>query len=255
MQGVGDDLIMLDGDVAWRRTPNGDYVDLLLPNYTGTATELWAGGTDDIWVVGTDGMAPTDHPVVHWYDGMQWFQIPITDNDGAFAVWGDGLGTVYVVSRYVHRWNGGAFVNANVPVDTTFVDVWGTSATDVWVLGNNSNLWRWDGIIWTQSVLPTNATNIAGWATDDVWISSGTGVFHWDGLGWTDTNLGQGAAELLVRGPNDVLVDVNTSNTLAHWDGFGWTTQTLRASPVCWGIAGGVTYYGGGTGVLYQPGQ
>mgnify|MGYP001089631933 FL=1 len=139
------------------------------------------GGLDD---AAEDAGADADASVLCSPDGLCHLPVPVSDS--LRAVWGDGAGTVWVVSDKgdVLRWDGTAFiVHANVP--SPLSTIWGSGPTDIWIGGES-------GIFHGQGATPASVTftaisyvptvpvrSIHGFGPNDVWFVGG--VSGWEG--------------------------------------------------------------------------
>jgi photosystem II stability/assembly factor-like uncharacterized protein len=100
---------------------------------------VWGTSTSDVWAVGKD--ADIGQAAVFHFNGIEWFETSIDDNQ-------------------------------------TLYSVWGTSTSDVWIAGNAPDLLRhYDGNTWSPIAHPSPIR--AGWSSEasDVW-TVGEGLLH-----------------------------------------------------------------------------
>lgn len=100
---------------------------------------VWGASTSDVWAVGKD--ADIGQAAVFHFNGIEWFETSIEDNQ-------------------------------------TLYSVWGTSPSDVWIAGNAPDLLRhYDGNTWSPIAHPSPIR--AGWSSEasDVW-TVGEGLLH-----------------------------------------------------------------------------
>jgi hypothetical protein len=238
------------GKITAARHNGGAWLDVSPPNHVGVIYDLWGSGPDDVWLVGA-GVGNV--PKVWRWDGGQWFDIPIASINPLFGVWGDGQGETYVAGRNLHRWTGLAMEQI-VIADSNFDDVFGVAPDDVWLAAGDKS-WHFDGNTWTQVPVPNNYTlsQIHGLASDDLWGTGAGGVLHWDGNTWQAAGLSGVGVGVVERGPSDVLVGLTSPPRIAHWDGFVWTEYPQHADTRRLLVSGGVSYFAGIEGLLYQP--
>ena len=208
VQTLPDDTVLMCGQAAgvylWK---NGTATRLRPP---GLAKHLvfgmWATSEDDIWTVGTT--SGRNGFIWHW-DGAGWTTWPLPDEvpldnnldqPGVFKVWGDGMGTVWVVgSRGVllRSIDGGPFEVVEADTEQRLLTVHGNMGGEVAVVGGDGTgvlLTSVDGATFTSVpgdwsvlqgvyVMPHGrmwASGIGGgiWQRDaGVWSTFDTGLF------------------------------------------------------------------------------
>lgn len=167
-------LILHWDGTSWRQVAS--------PNMVGGANQLSsiaAISADDIWAVGSAGVAPL---ALHW-NGNAWSVVPMQVSSGSSEI---------------------------------LTAVSGTASNDIWVVGQGKGFFtnqtfakirHWDGTRWTQKLCYASSasnppagyegeggpdayfTGVAAAASNDVWavgaLGSGPMILHWDGRAWT----------------------------------------------------------------------
>lgn len=148
------------------------------------------------------------------YDGSKPEIIPRkVKTTGVFVV---GKNT-YVVSNHgpVEKLEGHRLVPIPSPKDARYSisAVGGTSEDDLWFTTLGHVAYHWDGKTFTATSVPQSIeSGVIARTRTDVW--SRNGLLHWDGKRWSLVADAQGAAGMVVRGPNDVWV--GNRNGLFH---------------------------------------
>lgn len=132
------------------------------PLDTGTDEDLWGiwgNSSSDAWVVGGD--VGTGDPVILHFDGDEFTQVDVPDNDRSatslFKVWGIGS-KVFAVGEngLIIEFSNGVWsqVPAGAAADDDFVSLWGTSETNIVAVGGrgSARIARYDGSNWTTEL-------------------------------------------------------------------------------------------------------
>lgn len=192
-----------------------------------------------------DGARPDDGATARPCTSEGWCHTVVPDGQSFNDVWGDGSGTVWVVSQQgkIFRWDGAAWVESTEvkaphplegypPIVVPLSSIWGSSPTDLWVSGSaNAPLLHGTGpspsaITWTKVSLPTAAPVLSLWGTSatDVWAITSNQVLHYTGppsqedadagaTGWTvlPAVLSSGLKKIWGTGPNDIWIGGSTA--------------------------------------------
>jgi len=184
-----------DGRVA---RCDGETCTTMLPSPGGSPYDVWASGSDDVWVVGSDGL-------VRRWDGVEW-QTPASAARGTlWSVTGTGPRDVWIVAcgsspDGVLQFGGSVLADVDgAPSVCPYRDWWhrpdivAIATDDVW-LGGDPGLWHWNGSDWNRVVLPAGAVGVEkihATSRDDVWvIDREGGLRHWDGATWARALIG-----------------------------------------------------------------
>ena len=97
-------------------------------------SQVWAGGTSDVWAVG-GGLLSI---IVHW-DGNSWSVVPSgnVNLQSLFGIWGSGPADVWAVGAgggIVH-YDGSTWCPVTSPTTKYLSAVWGDAPNDVWAVG------------------------------------------------------------------------------------------------------------------------
>lgn len=226
-----------DGSV-WRRVASPDPA-----RRNDELNAVVAIAPDDVWVVGSFGLAHPTGLVLHW-DGSGWQRrlLPyaarhsflqdmtaISAND----VWAVGVTGDDTTARTLH-YNGVAWklVPSISSQDLGLAAVAATSSTDVWAVGGVL-IEHWDGHSWHRVASPgaghrRRLTGVAAISpTDALAVDRGRhAVDHWDGSRWTTVATAAGGFsgnlfDVAASGPADAWIVGDNSGlpVVDHWDG------------------------------------
>ncbi|HRI64179.1 MAG TPA: PQQ-binding-like beta-propeller repeat protein, partial [Polyangium sp.] len=117
--------------------------------------------------------------------------------------------TTYVVSDVgpVEKLVGRQLVPIQSPNDDRYgtAGIGGTGDNDLWFTTAGHVAYHWDGKTFTATSVPQDIEGgVIGISPTDAW--SRDGRMHWDGKRWSIVAEAQGAAGMVVRGPNDLWV-------------------------------------------------
>jgi hypothetical protein len=236
----------------------------------------WAGGPDNIWVVGGEA----GKSVVLHFDGASWELIDPGLNEQLWWVHGFADGTIYVAGDHgaIGRWDGTAWeqMESNAP-GTVFYGIWGATPDDVWAVGGPTQtpatgvtaegdvVLHYDGTAWQrvqiQALLDKPASQeknlfkVWGASADAVFIVGSTGLaLHYDGTEWVQMptqSVGQPLFTVYGRSATDVYAVGGLGvPVLNHWDGTAWSDVELpltapQAIQGVWTAPGEAVYVGG----------
>jgi hypothetical protein len=229
--------------------------------HAGYNISVWADAEDDVWTCGWPGSGAPRH--IYHYDGGSWAQEYSIDwtmpwdvwSDGTYvyAVWDDGIVSVYDGSAWSHS------TVTSPPV--TLRAVWGVSATDVFVAGAGGTVYRLQGAVWSEMTTGVGA----GIELSDIWGTSATDVLavgeagtiiRYDGTSWTAETGGVSSVltAIWADGPNNYWV-TSMSGDVLHYDGNSWSQVpsglTSEFGLNCiWGSGGNDVWVGGDSDFL-----
>lgn len=219
----------------------------------GAIVSGWAGGPDDVWVVGGE----LQRSVVLHYDGTAWEARDPGLDEPLWWVHGFPGGPVFVAGDHgaIARWDGSAWeiMDSGAP-GTLFYGIWGASPDDMWAVGGPTQtpvgdvepegdvVLHYDGSAWErveiQALLDKpdsqgkNLFKVWGASASEVFIVGDSGIaLHYDGTAWERVETGVGNQPLFTvtgRSADDVYaVGGLATAVLVHWDGTAWSEITL----------------------------
>ena len=168
---------------------------------------------DDVWVVGTAGLA---NRVEHW-DGTSWRRVRFLPIPAAHT------------TTLPHR---------TIVTLSSLDGVLARAPDDVWIVGSGIGkpiAAHWDGKKWTAYPVPirdTHLGSLAATASGEVWASGnyygGGSIAEWDGGRWIARADGYWAPDIVTRG-DDVwtILDVDR---VVRWTGTGWSPLQRKES-------------------------
>jgi len=263
---------------------NGTIVDI---GTTESLAGVWASGPDDVWIAESDTLS------LHHWDGKAW-RVWTDDIGGHSAVWGSGPRDVYTIApdgEYSHfdgaHWIGtkdGATAKARAVFGFGVGDVWvagataaryagramvfpggktvdaytsslaGTGIDNLWASSTTGDLYFFDGADW---VVTGASAFTDGWGTDPsrMFFADGQLIEQWDGAIMSTTSVTNGVAAVWGSGPDDVWA---MGMDVMHWDGVGWSA--IEGPPFVvadiWGSGPtNVWAVGGGGGIAHWDGD
>jgi hypothetical protein len=119
---------------------------------------VWASGPTDVW-------AATIGTVLH-YDGDDWTNAYVADDDSMSGIWGSGPSNVFTVGRDgdIARFNGSSWTTAEINPSlgaTGYQAVFGIAPDNVYAVGNGGLVEHFDGSKWSF-VARTGTGNLRG---------------------------------------------------------------------------------------------
>lgn len=219
----------------------------------GALVSGWAGGPDDVWVVGGE----RGQSVVLHFDGAGWTSMDPGLGEPLWWVHGFPGGPVFVAGDHgaIARWDGSAWETMDTGVPGTLLfGIWGAAADDMWAVGGPTQtltsgvepegdvVLHYDGSAWErveiQALLDkpasqgTNLFKVWGASASEVFIVGDSGMaLHYDGNTWTrvDTPVStQPLFTVVGRSADDVYaVGGLLLPVLIHWDGSQWSEVML----------------------------
>jgi hypothetical protein len=219
----------------------------------GALVSVWAGGPDDVWVVGGE----RGRSVVLHFDGTGWESRDPGLREPLWWVHGFPGGPVFVAGDHgaIARWDDGAWetLDSGAP-GTLFYGIWGAAPDDIWAVGGPTQtpasgvepegdvVLHYDGSAWTrveiQALLDKPASQgknlfkVWGASASEVFIVGDSGMaLHYDGSAWTRVDTGvsnQPLFTVIGRDASDVdAVGGLAVPVLIRWDGTRWNDVTL----------------------------
>ena len=211
---------------------------------------VWAGGADDVWVVGGDPRRGAG-PIVARYDGAGWTKLDTGQRSlDLWWVFGFSGGPIYMSGSggAILRYQNGAFEKMTTPGGFTVFGMWGAAPNDLWAVGGNFGtngfVWRYDGNAWTAlATAPTDVGTywkVNGRAANDVWISATNGdTFHWNGAALERVDVSVDTSLLSIAGNAERFITVGGGfdGVLFENDGSGWKSALPSGGPLLNGVA------------------
>jgi hypothetical protein len=186
---------------------------------------------DDVWAVGSRGLASTSATLIEHWNGRRWMIVPSPNptprsvgTDELFGVSAASVRTVWAVGyrdaptavvALVERWNGQRWIASRVPAGRSVLlaGVAAVSPTQAWAVGRTVGLrpvilheqnggWR---TVDVAAVPKGDLVGVAASSPTDAWAvetrisGGGPTVVHWDGSSWrpvTTPKLGTGGSSL-----------------------------------------------------------
>lgn len=208
--GIGDDTVYAVGGYESGDKKNvvqlrGDQWTTLVPKIPlSTATAVWGGAPDFIWIVGQATLVGV--AVVHDGTNLDLTRAPLIPVGPLWDIWGSGLEDVWTVgaSTLVH-YDGETWTLADFNAfPYVFKGVWGSSGADVYVVGSpalefpnmpQATLLRYDGEGWrkldTGLEVEAKLLGVGGSGPNNVYVTGEQGtLLHYDGGSWSRVDMG-----------------------------------------------------------------
>lgn len=240
MSGCSDDTVRppgKDGGIyAWRLDHVSGRMRGLWPTTSGTGFVSGEASATFRWDPG--GLVSGDGPLAH-------------------DLWGTSASNVYAAgARGVFRFDGSAWRQEAVPVQTAMNGVHGTSANDVYVVGFGGAILHYDGRSWTAPASPTSLDLNAVFAVSpgEVYAGGNGGtLIRYDGGQWDPVAFPGTGAILSLGGNASNLYVVELTGTIGvpalrlhRWDGNTWHADPGATTPLflwdVWSPVVGVAY-------------
>jgi hypothetical protein len=235
-----------------RHAPAGGWQTAMVAAGNPTTYLFWRAAPDDLWAI----YVATGGPALARWNGAAWSTPePITGLVGPNAIWGAGIGDVFISgSTGVHRAGGGPWTTDG---SRSTYAVWGSAPNDVWMVGGT--LYHWDGTTWTPTQGSDTLYGIWGTAQNDVTAVGDRGLIrHFDGQTWSTVQSGLTTRLNAIWGsaPGDAWI-VGDGGVILHLQNGAWSRVASGTERNLSAITGTATreawVVGAGGAILHRP--